>query len=121
MGKLEQDKRVRLALRCAHGIRFQPDDQRHVPAFQRHHKGGRGVALRGHDIEQVSVRQFRPEHLEEGRPAVGHGRDRLGLACGIMESQSGGDIGRGEDGHGRMARLKGNAHRARVQGGRHGQ
>lgn len=39
MGKLKQHQRIRLALRRTHGIRFQPDDQRHVPAFQRHHNG----------------------------------------------------------------------------------
>ena len=80
MGKLEKDKRVRLALGGAHGIRFQPDDQRDVSVLQRDYKGGRGVTLRGHDVEQVSVRQFRAQYLKEGRPAVGHRSDRPGLA-----------------------------------------
>ena len=121
MGKLEEDKRVRLALGGADGIRFQSDDQRDVPILQRDYKGGRGVTLRGHDVEQVSVRQFRAQYLKEGRPAVGHRRDRPGLTCRIMKNQRRGDIGRGEHRHGRTARLQRHAHRARVQCWRHGQ
>ena len=86
-GQLEKDKRVRLAPGGADGIRFQSDDQRYVPVLQRDHKGGRGVTLRGHDVEQVSVRQFRAQYLKEGRPAVGHRSDRLGLACRIMKTR----------------------------------
>lgn len=121
MGELEQHQRVRLALRRTHGIRFQPDDQRYVPAFQRHHNGGRGIPLRGHDVEQVSVRQFRAQHLKEGRPSVGYGGNRPGLTRGVVEDQRRGDIGRGEHRHGRTARLQRHAHSASVQSRRHGQ
>ena len=120
-GQLEKDKRVRLALGGAHGIRFQSDDQRDVPVLQRDYKGGRGVTLRGHDVGQVSVRQFRAQYLKEGRPAVGHRSDRPRLAVRIMKNQRRGDIGRGEHRHGRTARLQRHAHRACVQCRRHGQ
>ena len=121
MGYLEKHQSIRLAFRGTGRIRFKAYNKRNIPFFQRNNERGRRMSLQGHDIQKISLRQFRTQYLKKCGAAVGNGCNRPRLACRIVKNQGGSNIGRRQYRHRIPPRLQRYANSACSQAGWHWQ